>query len=167
MFINEENPLTDEQIVKEFSELVKEHGEVKFNKDDLLLSDRSVINFTYRRFSGRKLYKILDRFDNEMYLEKEGINIKRNVGFLVYSYASGKKQTELNIIKQFIELVKQNKKITLNPSHPSSSPLVANLMQENNLSDIDLGFLLNEYNKLIREDILLIERENIRRYSTL
>ncbi|MGE6719543.1 hypothetical protein ACQKGD_19585 [Peribacillus frigoritolerans] len=113
MFINEENPLKDEQIVKEFSELVKEHGEVKFNKDDLLLSDHSVINFTYRRFSGSKLFKILDRFDNEMYLEKEGINIKRNVGFLVYSYASGKKQTELNIIKQFIELVNRIRRLRL------------------------------------------------------
>lgn len=167
MFINEEKALTDEQIVKEFSELAKEYGEVKFNKDDLLLSDRSVINFTYRRFNGRKLYKILNSYDTEMFLEKENINVKRNGGFMIYAYASGKKQTEINIIKQFIELVKQNKKITLNPSHPSSSPLVANLMQENNLSDIDLGFLLNEYNKLIREDILLIERENIRRYSTL
>ncbi|MCM3704811.1 hypothetical protein M3205_03645 [Cytobacillus firmus] len=167
MLINDK-PLTDNQIIKEFLELVKENGEVKFNiNDPVRLSDYCIKEFTYQRVSGSHLYKILDRYETESYLTKENICIKRNGGYIIFSYVSGKKQTEENIIKQFIKLVQKSKKITLNPSHPSSSPKVANLMQENNLSDIDFGYMLNEYNDLIRKNLLVIERDNIRRFSTL
>lgn len=166
--INDEKSLTDDQIVKKFSDLVKENGEVKFDiNDPVRLSDRCIKNFIYRRFSGRRLYKILDRSDTDMYLEKENISIKRNGGYITFSYASGKKQIEFNIIKQFIELVKQNKKIIFKNSDPGSSALIDNFMKENNLTEIDFGFLLEEYRDLIRKDIYLIERNDIRRYSFL
>ncbi|PLR69100.1 hypothetical protein [Bacillus sp. UMB0893] len=166
MFINDAKALSDDQILKEFAELVKENGEVKINTaDPVQLSDRCIKDFTYHRMTGRKLTRLLDRSDTEMYLEKENISVKNISGYMEFSFESGKKQNEQKVINQFISLVKQNKKITLYPSHPSSSPLVSDLMKKNSLDDISFGFLLEEYRDLIRKDIYLIERNGIRRYS--
>jgi hypothetical protein len=164
MLINDEKALTEDQILKGFIELIKENGAVKFDSNDIRLSDRSVIDFTYRRITGRKLLAVLDNYDNGLIIENENISFSKYGGNLTYSYASGKKQSELDVINQFIELVKQNKKIIFNNSNPSSSPLIDNFMKETDLTDIDFGFLLEEYNDLIRKDILLIERDNVRRY---
>jgi hypothetical protein len=165
MFVDDEKALNDEQIIKMFVKLVQENGEVRLNKNDLLLSDRCVIDFTRRRFSGRKLYLLLDSSANEKHLQKGNISIKRSGGYIIFSYASGQAQKEADAISHFIDLVKQKKEIKLNPSRPSSSPEVAKLMQESNLSDIDFGYMLDEYNELIRIDLLVSERANMRIYS--